>query len=426
MTDPTFNRVIIEAPVRHGKSIFWSYIFPTWFKMTFPDKSVLLSSYSSTFSEAFTGRCRDLIAQHGKRAGIALDDSYKARNFFKLAGHDGSMEGIGAFGAISGKGFHLMIADDLVKDQEEANSPTIRNKLATWFAGDFMTRAEPGAKVVVVMSRRHPDDMTGRLMALNQDLLPENRWHVVTYKAIGDDGAALWPARFPVEKLRAIEQEFAALGMSYLFSSLYQQDPRGDPSGCEWPDEYFQGVFCDILPAQPYRFRVMSLDPAMGKNAKSGDVPALLYVLMDSQSPAHLWIEDSSMRVMPSSVVEDTAVAFMQQHKPDGFIVETNGFQELIAQNIARKAAEQQVAAPIYTRCSTENKEVRIRMALTPMLHQRRLHFRNTPSNRILVKQLQEFPTGAHDDGPDSLALATYLINQFIAGKRTASTLVLR
>ena len=418
LTDPICNRIIVEAPVRHGKSEFWSHVFPSWYLSMFPDNGVLLSTYSSDFSAEMSGRCRDHLDQWGHLTGLRLDPAYHARDYFKVLGRNGRMAGIGTFGAVSGKGFNLIIADDLVKDQQEANSPASRNSLARWFVADLLTRCEPGAKIVVVMSRRHPDDLTGRLLAMNPDLPPALKWHSIKFKAIGDDGAALWPGRYNLEQLRSIEQEFAMQGASYLWSCLYQQDPRGDPAACEWPDDYFAGIFYDNLPEQPYRLKIMALDPSMGKNAKTGDYPALLHVLMDCGNPPQLWVDDAFMRVVPLPMVEAMSVAWLEQKKPDSFAIEVNGFQERVAADIIRMAGEKGLSVPVSPHVDTEDKEVRLRMELGPLLAQHQLHFRNTQANRLVVKQLQEFPTGAHDDGPDALAIAVREFKRLLHGRR--------
>jgi len=404
--------------VRHGKSEFWSHVFPSWYLSMFPDNGVLLSTYSSDFSAEMSGRCRDHLDQWGQLTGLRLDPAYHARDYFKVSGRSGRMAGIGTFGAVSGKGFNLIIADDLVKDQQEANSPAHRNTLARWFVADLLTRCEPGAKIVVVMSRRHPDDLTGRLLAMNPDLSPALKWHPIKFKAIGDDGAALWPGRYSLEQLRSIEQEFTMQGASYLWSCLYQQEPRGDPSACEWPDEYFTGLFYDNLPEQPYRLKIMALDPSMGKNAKTGDYPALLHVLMDCGNPPQLWVDDAFMRVVPLPMVEAMGVAWLQEKKPDSFAIEVNGFQERVAADIIRMAGGKGLTVPVSPHVDTEDKEVRIRMEVGPLLAQHQLHFRNTPANRLVVKQLQEFPTGVHDDGPDALAIAVREFKRLLHGRR--------
>ena len=61
------------------------------------------------------------------------------------------------------------------------------------------------------------------------------------------------------------------------------------------------------------------------------------------------------------------------------------------------------------------NKLVRIRR-LGPYLSSRRLRFKNdSPGTRLLVEQLQEFPIGDHDDGPDAAEMALRLVAELLA-----------
>ena len=59
------------------------------------------------------------------------------------------------------------------------------------------------------------------------------------------------------------------------------------------------------------------------------------------------------------------------------------------------------------------SKVVRIRR-LGSYLTSRKLHFLNTPHNRLLIEQMRHFPVGDHDDGPDALEMAIRLLNQLI------------
>jgi predicted phage terminase large subunit-like protein len=56
------------------------------------------------------------------------------------------------------------------------------------------------------------------------------------------------------------------------------------------------------------------------------------------------------------------------------------------------------------------NKEVRIRR-LGTYLAQRLLRFKNrSPGTALLVQQMMDFPVGDHDDGPDALEMALWLM----------------
>ena len=60
-------------------------------------------------------------------------------------------------------------------------------------------------------------------------------------------------------------------------------------------------------------------------------------------------------------------------------------------------------------------KELRI-SRIGPYLARKQLRFADTPHNRLLVRQLEDFPLGEHDDGPDALEMAIRLLGQIAAG----------
>jgi hypothetical protein len=43
---------------------------------------------------------------------------------------------------------------------------------------------------------------------------------------------------------------------------------------------------------------------------------------------------------------------------------------------------------------------------------------RSSAATKVLVDQLRDFPTGAHDDGPDALEMALRLAEDLLEGRR--------
>ena len=70
----------------------------------------------------------------------------------------------GVGGPITGKGFNLGLIDDPHKNWQEAQSSTIRKMIQEWFDSTFYTRAEPGATIIVLMTRWHENDLVGYLL----------------------------------------------------------------------------------------------------------------------------------------------------------------------------------------------------------------------------------------------------------------------
>lgn len=410
--NPDRNRLIISLPTRHGKSYYCSFLLPTWWLLTHPDSSIGIISYGSEFAEEWSDRVRRLITECGPLFNVALDQSFRSRSHFRLAPpHAGQLRGLGIGGSLAGKGFDLIIADDLVKDQSEVISPEARAKLRTAFSGELLTRLEPGGKVIVIMSRRHPEDLSGTLIASNSSLKPAQQWHQLTLPALSDDGVALWPDRWPANELEAIRHRFDLDGELFWWAGLYQQDPMEASAYLEWPSSYWKDLYYDHLPAFTPRMRLMSLDPSMGKDRKKGDYSCLLRGLVDPDGT--LWLPDPLLVRRPVPALEDLSVAVAREFRPDAWIIETNQFQEVVAQNIIDKSKDRPL--PIHPCVSVGDKEVRIRMALSPLLRQGKIKIEDTPAGRLLGNQLRDFPLGRFDDGPDSLTLMTKLWMDLLA-----------
>lgn len=213
------GRAIIEMPPRHGKTLTTSRLYPTWHLGRNPDHRIILVSYGADLAEKNSRAARNLIASPFYRetfGGIALASDSKSAAAWDIAGHEGGLDAMGIGGGVTGKGAHVLIIDDPIKNREQAESETWRDKVWDSYGDDLYTRLEPGGAVVVMMTRWHEDDLIGRLLKHEPD-----RWHRLRMPAIDDDGAALWSDRYPIDVLRDIE---ATLG-PYSFSALYQQNP---------------------------------------------------------------------------------------------------------------------------------------------------------------------------------------------------------
>jgi len=382
---------------------------------------VLVITYGAMLSLEWGSRVLPLVNEWGPSlTGAVVNQYFCGTQNFRMRGGDGGFFGVGIGGSLAGRGADLIICDDLVKDQALAQNPIQRDKLFSTFWSEIMSRLEPGGKVIVVMSRRHPEDLSGRLIDMNDELAPDQQWQVIHFPAIhtAEDGTetALWPERYPLKEMQAKRDSLLVGDMGWQWYCLYQNDPMGDPAFKDFPESYFKGIFYDgDRPATEPRFKLMSFDPSCGKDKRMGDFSACLYGVLDREGT--LWVDDSFMQVVPVEQAEDAAVLMIEKHRPHAFICETNNFQDLVADNLVKKCHARGLSCAIHRHVSLEQKEVRIRMALSYLLAQGLIRFKNTPGNRIIVRQLREFPTGAHDDGPDALEIMTRLVDYLCSGQ---------
>ena len=232
------ENVMVQVPVRHGKSELTSHWAPIWFLELFPDKKVGLASYEAQIAAKWGRRVRNTIAENADTLRVRLSPDSKAKARWDTT-EGGGMMTAGVGGPFTGEGFHVLVLDDLYKNWQQSNSQVYRDTVWNWFLSTALTRLEPGGVVWIPMTRWHEDDIIGRLkrQASEQDADLEDaldgrslEFIEVKLPAIAgpDDqlgraeGEALWPERYPVTRLRMLEKTVG----SRVWSSVFQQEPQ--------------------------------------------------------------------------------------------------------------------------------------------------------------------------------------------------------
>ncbi|GAA3591592.1 hypothetical protein GCM10022295_86540 [Streptomyces osmaniensis] len=236
------RKVLITMPPRHGKSRRAARWAPLWFLSRHPDRRVMIASYSADLADDHGRWIRDAINTYGPHIGLALHSGSKAANRFDLADKDGNrLEGglvtAGVGGGLTGKGAHLAIVDDPIKDAADAESPTMRRRLWDWWTSVLNTRIEPGGSIIVIQTRWHEQDLAGKILE-GEDA---DDWIRLDLPAICDSdddplgreiGQPLWPVRYGIKALDKIRR---AVG-ERVWWSLFQQKPRPLEGGVwKWP-----------------------------------------------------------------------------------------------------------------------------------------------------------------------------------------------
>jgi predicted phage terminase large subunit-like protein len=228
------QRILVSAPPRHGKSELLSKNVPAWFLDLYPDRRVISCSYAATIARRWGRHVRNLAAEHSADLRFQLaPDSQAADAWDTVEG--GGMTTAGVGGPITGLGAHLMLIDDPIKNWKDAYSETVRDAVWDWWLSTASTRLEPGASVVLLMTRWHDDDLAGRLLRQAVEDPESEQWTEVVLPAIAEDhdplgrapGEALWPERYSAATLRQIERRVGPA----VWEALYQGRPRKKGGG---------------------------------------------------------------------------------------------------------------------------------------------------------------------------------------------------
>lgn len=146
-------RLLLMMPPRSGKSEISSRHTPAWILGKHPDWEIIAGSHTSSLSMSFSRYLRDLMrdpAYHAVFPDSRLDPSSQSTENWNLTGGGGYLAaGVGT--GITGRGAHVLLLDDLVKDIEAADSQTIRDNTWEWYLSTAYTRLAPGGGVLGLM-----------------------------------------------------------------------------------------------------------------------------------------------------------------------------------------------------------------------------------------------------------------------------------
>ena len=132
--EPWAQRVIVQMPPRHGKSEFVSGYFPSWYLGLYPERELVLASYEHSLAARWGQRNRDLLEAYGPDVfGVKVRQDSSAKHDWKFHKRRGGMFTTGIGGALTGRGAHVAIIDDPVKNDQQALSPTYRERATEWY-----------------------------------------------------------------------------------------------------------------------------------------------------------------------------------------------------------------------------------------------------------------------------------------------------
>jgi predicted phage terminase large subunit-like protein len=263
------GHILVSMPPRHGKTETISKKYPAWHLGRNPNHRIMLVSYGMSLAKRNSRAVRNLIRSQEFKAlfpGVSLADDSKAVDAWNLQGYEGGMDAAGIGGANTGKGGQVIIIDDPIKNREQAESVTYREKVWTAFADDLYTRRNKGGvATIIVMTRWHTDDLIGRLLTHEGE-----KWHYIRLPALAeaDDtlhrpvGTALWPNAYPVERLRETEKTLGP----YAWAGLYQQRPAPAEGGI-FKREWFKRRNLHELPEMTATVRYWDLAMSEKTNA---------------------------------------------------------------------------------------------------------------------------------------------------------------
>lgn len=418
------GRLIIAMPPRHGKTLTVSRYYPAWHLGRNPLHRIMGVSYGQGLANKNSRVARNLLKSpkfHELFDTRLAPDSQSVMEWdTALSNGEGGYTAIGIGGGAAGKGANILIIDDPIKNRAEAESLTYRNKLWEAYTDDLTTRLAPGGAIIVMATRWHEDDLTGRIIKHEGEL-----WEVLNLPALaiaGDplgraEGEALWADRF--DRGHLLTQK-ATMG-NYSFSALYQQNPTA-AEGNIFKEKWFK-PYVRVMP--PIVRRVRYWDLAMSeKTSADYTVGVRLALGQDGE-----WYIDDVARGQVElhdlpRFIKDVMLADGRD-VPQGF--EMKGYMTRAVTTLSKDV---QLGAYIIKGYDVDRDKLTRALPFAARASLGVIHVvvgaagMSEKSADEYVSECKAFPAGSHDDQVDASSGAWEMINdsKLVPTKRQART----
>lgn len=401
-------RLIITLPPRHGKTQLVSIMLPAWFIGRQPTQHVIFGTYNETYSQDIGRAVRDVMlspAYAQTFPGVELREDTKSAERLRTK-QGGQLMFSSKKGSLTGRGGHIVILDDPLKDRLEADSPTIREHLWQWFNQVVMTRLmDDRGRALIVSTRWHMDDLVGRLTDPVNDLYNKEeaeRWKIINLPGLAEEkdvlgrrvGEALWPARFSRDYL---------LGLKHSdprgFAALYQNRPAPE-GGAFFKADWLLTYRPNQLPKK-LRYYVAS-DHAVSL-VQGRDRTCIIPIGVDEHDD--IWVLPNVWwRQANTETVTEAMLKTMRAQRPIFWWAEKSHISKSIGPFLRKRMLEEHTYCTIVEVTPIADKQTRAQ-SIQGRMSMHKVHFPELAPWWLEARdQILRFPHDAHDDFVDALA----------------------
>lgn len=414
-----YGRLMLFMPPGAAKTTYTGVVAPAWAMGRRPGFKVIMTSYSDVPALRSSRRCRQIVNSPAYRSiwadPVGLQHGSAEVKEWTMT-NDSTALWSGLLGSITSARADLAIIDDPVSGRQDADSETVRRSTWDAYKDDFTTRYKPGASVIIMQTRWHEDDLSGRLLPLDYKgqsgriLCRDGKvWQVLNVPAKAehaDDplgrqiGEYLWPEWFDAEHWRQYEEDQRN---PRTWSALYQQRPQPDAGG-QFERIWFQRYDPGQEPAQ---LRVYGAsDYAVTEDSLETDPDYTEHGVFGVDPVNDVWLLAWWSGQEAPDVTIDAFLDLVATVKPQpiAWACEGGVIRRAIEGIIRRRMRERQVFVAINYLPTTQDK-VASAAGFRGLASARCVHVPNTPWGDALIAQLCAFPMGRYDDKVDVCGL---------------------
>ncbi len=402
------KRLIVNMPPRHTKSEFASFLLPAWFLGQYPEKKIIQTAHTAELSVGFGRKVRNLVdSEDFKKVfpGLQLRADSKAAGRWST-NKNGEYFAIGVGGAVTGKGADLLIIDDPHSEQEgQSGDPSVFDRTYDWYTSGPRQRLQPGGAIIIVMTRWHMRDLTGKIIKSSAQRTGSDEWEVIEFPAIMPSGKSLWPEFWSLTELEALRSELPAS----KWNAQYQQNPTAE-EGALIKREWWKRWEPDYPPQ--CEFVIQSWDTAFLKTQRADYSACTTWGVFyhpddDGNTQPNIILLDAYKERLEFPELKKTAFEMWTDMQPDAFIVEGKA----AGMPLIFELRAMGIPVSEYTPSRGNDKIARVN-AVADLFASGVVWAPETRFAEEVIEEFAAFPAGEHDDLVDSSTQALLRFRQ--------------
>jgi len=425
-------RLMITMPPRHGKSMLASQYWPAWHLGNHPEHEFINTSYAQSLQMDFSRKIQELVRSpdyHLLFGQLGITKKNEAVERWSLFDYEkekrtgGGVLAAGVGGPITGRGAHIFLIDDPVKNRDEAESSTIRETAKSWYSSTAYTRLAPGAGIIIIQTRWHDDDLSGWLLSEMREAEKEmrddpdhewpedaDRWKVIDFPAIATQnedyrfkGEALHEDRYTLKALRKIKRALAPRD----WAALYQQNPQVEEGA------YFQKKYFRMYKTAPKFLDIYCAGDLAISKKEHADWS--VFIVAGLAEDGNIYMLEEYRGRWDSAEIINVMFEIHREWHPREFGLEKGQISLTIDKFLESRMEEEEIHDLFVDELppGKQDKELRARVIQGLMAHQKVFW----PVGALWVddymNEMLRFPTGVKDDRVDAAAW----VGKMIAGK---------